>query len=351
MKDPTIENFRGDAQALERMAHAAWRDEYEVDSYPNLYRPDYLKYLMQPVDDPRLAIAAYAGDEIVGFLLNLPRVMQMDGQSYRAALTCLMVVRKRFFRQGLAQRMITEALTRNQELKFDFTLFYLETGHASSKLFAKLQAAGMPISRLKRMHVIARVLDLPAVKASENVVWYEQAALKALGAGAAPRPHADPNVREATPEDADAILALLNDHVNKVRLARVFEKDEMLRELIHPPHARALVYEKGGAVAGVLAWSCVDHMGRKTVPWAWINHVAWDALSFSERRSLVKCFLHRAHQDGHAGVVEWSKNCYPTAALYASRFVPYPRQIDLTAWSFRDELTLQAIPDVYEVQI
>ena len=79
MNDISIEDFRGDTEALDRMAHAAWRDEYGADSYPNLYSPDYLSYLMQGVDDPRLAIAAYNGDEIVGFLLNLPRMMRLRG--------------------------------------------------------------------------------------------------------------------------------------------------------------------------------------------------------------------------------------------------------------------------------
>jgi len=202
----SIENFRGDAEALEKMAHTAWRDEYGVDSYPNLYRPDYLAYLLQAVDDPRLVLAAYRGDEIVGFLLNLPRRMALDGQEYRAALSCLLVTRKEFFRQGLAQALIQEGLKRNQELRYDFTLFYLETGHRSSRLFAKLREAGLPIERVKRMHVIARVLDLPAIAASENFKRYEALALQLWGGHRVPSGRPDAQVREATPADADRIL-------------------------------------------------------------------------------------------------------------------------------------------------
>ncbi len=351
MTDYVIEDFRGDAEALERMAHAAWRDEYAVDSYPNLYKPDYLEYLMKNVDDPRMAIAAYEGDEPVGFILNLPRVMVMGGKEYRAALSCLLVVRKKTFRQGLAQAMIQEGLKRNKELNFDFTLFYLETGHRSSKLFNKLAGAGMPIARVKRMHVIARVLDLDKLRSSENVKSYEALAIKLLGAHNPPADPGDPRVREAGPSDAPGILELLNAHVGKVRLARKFELEEMTRELFHPPIARTLVYEKEGNIRGVLAYVIVDHVGRIHAPWAWINHVAWDGLSLSERVRLVKSFLARVSSEGATGVVEWSKKVYPTSALYASRFVPYPRTIDMMAWRFIDGISLSNVPDVYEVQI
>ena len=351
MQGISIEDFRGDAETLEKMAHTAWRDEYHVDSYPNLYRPDYLAYLMRGVPDRRLAMAAYRGDEIVGFLLNLPRRMAIGGKIYRAALSCLLVVRKESFRQGLAQAMIAEGLRRNQELKYDFTLFYLETGHRSSKLFAKLQSAGQPIEKVKRMHVIGRVLDLAAIRASENVKGYEVAGMKLLGAHRPPAGAPDPAVREAGPDDADQLLALLNAFQHQVRLARVFERDELKRELMAPPIARTLVYEKAGKVAGALAYVVIEHIGRKKVPWAWINHVAWDGLGFRERRGLLRSFLLRARDEGCAGVVEWSKSVYPTAALYASRFVPYPRAVNLMAWRFCDDVSLSGIEDVYEVQI
>ncbi len=351
MKDISIEDFRGDADALDRMAHAAWCDEYGADSYPNLYSPEYLSYLMQGVDDPRLAIAAYYGDEIVGFLLNLPRRMCLNGVEYRAALSCLLVTRQRFFRQGLATALIREGLRRNEELKLDFTLFYLETGHRSSRLFQKLRESGMPIERVKRMGIIARVLDLPRVCESENVKKYEVLAMKLLGASKSPKSPEDTRIREAGKEDVPYILTLLNSLQEKVRLARVFDQAELKNEILHPPVARTLVFEKDGDIKGVLAYALVEHVGALRVPWAWINHVYWEELAIRERMCLVKTFMARAHEQGAAGVVEWQKRVYPVSALYCCRFVPYPRQVDMMAWRFRDDISLSDIPEVYEVQI
>ncbi len=351
MQDISIESFRGDAEELERMARLAWRDEYGVDSYPNLYKPAYLDSLMQGVDDPRLAIAAYRGQEIVGFLLNLPRNMALDGKVYKAALSCLLVVRKEQGRKGLAQTMIQEGLRRNQELKYDFTLFYLETGHRSSRLFAKLRDAGSPIERVKRMHVIARVLDLEAIKKSENVKSYEVLAMKLLQAHKPPTEKDSGMIREATGDDTDAILPLFNSFKQKVRLARVFDEQELAREIINPPVARTLVLEREGGIKGALSYVIVEHVGKKAAPWAWINHVAWDGLSLRERLMLLNAFLCRAAKEGCAGSIEWSKNVYPKGALYMARFVPYPRQVDMMAWRFRDDISLSGIPEVYEVQI
>lgn len=351
MEKVTIETFRGDVEVLGRMAHTAWRDEYGLDSYPDLYSPEYLSYLMQSVDDPRLAIAAYRGEEIVGFLLNLPRRMALDGREYRAALSCLLVTRKEHFRRGLAQAMIQEALARNRDLKYDFTLFYLETGHRSRRLFQKLRAAGAPIERVKRMHVIGRVLDLPAVRASEKVKSWEALVMRLLGADRPAAGFSDPRLREAEPEDAEELQALLNTCRHKVRLARIFTRQEVLRELLCPPLARTLIWEKQGKIAGVLAYVVVRHIGKRPVPWAWINHVVWDGLEFGERRAMIRGFLRRAADQGLAGVVEWSKKTYPTAALYAERFLPYPRQVDMMAWRFREDLRLADIPAVAEVQI
>ncbi len=119
MSDVTIETFRGDAEALQAMAHAAWLDEYGADSYPNLYRPEYVAYLLGLAGNPELAIAAYQDDRPIGFVLNLPRRVVLRGEEKRAALSCSLVVSRECLRRGVAKAMIAEGLARNR--RFDIT--------------------------------------------------------------------------------------------------------------------------------------------------------------------------------------------------------------------------------------
>ncbi len=71
--DVSIEPFRGDLEGLEKMAHSSWRDEYGVSSFPNLYRPAFLRYLFGRLKQKDHLLAAYRGEEIISFLANLPQ--------------------------------------------------------------------------------------------------------------------------------------------------------------------------------------------------------------------------------------------------------------------------------------
>src|SRR5512135_1119775 len=108
----SIETFRGDYEGLERMAHASWRDEYGLASFPNFYRPAFLHYLFDriPGDKRDLLLGAYKDGEIVAFLANLPEKFHFGGRIYDAVYSCLLVVRKEYLRQGLAIDIIKAAL-------------------------------------------------------------------------------------------------------------------------------------------------------------------------------------------------------------------------------------------------
>jgi len=50
-EDISVENFRGDYEGLERMAHATWHDEYGQASFPNFYRPAFLHFLFDRIPE------------------------------------------------------------------------------------------------------------------------------------------------------------------------------------------------------------------------------------------------------------------------------------------------------------
>jgi len=347
----SIEPFRGDLEGLEMMALSSWRDEYGLSSFPNLYRPAFLSFLFEHLPDKRLLIAAYKGKEIVSFLANLPRRFHFENRTYRTALSCLLVSRKEFLRQGLAMEIIKEGLKINNELKYDFALLYLETGHRSTLLIKKLEEAGHPLEWVKRMHIIARVLDLARVSASEGLKKWEKAAIRLIAANRSPKPGDDEHVRKFKPKDVEMCLNLLNQYQNHIRLARVWERDELAWELNYPDVSQTLVYEKEGKIEGLINFIYHDHLGKTKERWAWINHLAYPGLSSKERISFVRAFLNSIRDAGCVGAIEWTKKYYPLAPLYRSHFFPYFRAVNMFSWNFNPAISIKNVPDVYEVQI
>ncbi len=346
-----IETFRGDLEGLERMAHSAWRDEYGIESFPNLYRPEFLRFVFDRIEDKEHLIAAYRGDEIVSFMANLPRRYSVDGQIYRGVYSCLLVTRRELLRQGIAQALIDKALELNKRVQYDLSIYALEGGHRSTSLIKKLEATGHPVRWLRRNYVIARILDLEQAAASEGLKRWEQAAIRIIGARRPPKKRDSVPFREYRAEDLDRCLSLLNRYADKIRLALVWDREELGTELDYPDVSQTLVYEKNGKVEGLINFIYHDHLGHTRERWAWINHVAYPALSSRERRQFVEAFLCYIRDAGCLGAVEWNRKYYPMEALYRNRFFPYFRYVNQVAWIFNPELSLNKIPAIYEVQI
>ncbi|HAR37012.1 MAG TPA: hypothetical protein DCR87_08995 [Acidobacteria bacterium] len=351
----SIEPFRGDLEALEKMAHQAWRDEYEVASFPNLYRPAFVRYLMEIAGDPKHFVAAYKGNEILAFLGNIPRTFHYQGKNYRAILSCLLVSRKEYARRGLAQAVIREAVRINQEIAlYDFALLYLESGHRSSRLVDKFKTEGQPLQFLKKMSVLGRVLELDRVAYSENLKAWERAAIKIWGAHRLPEADwsGDLVLEEFQEADLPAAVGLLNRYAGKVELARVWlGPEELKKEILHPGVSSTLAVKKEGRLVGLLNYLEHDHLGRSLERWAWLNHLYLDSLTPAEKRQVINRFLHYLYSRGMVGVVEWSKGYYSQGFLYRSRFFPYFRHVNLLAWVFNPELVFKPLKGVYEVQI
>jgi len=347
----SLEPFRGDFEGLEKMAHASWRDEYGLSSFPNFYRPAFLRYLFGRLKERDHLIAAYRGEEIVSFLGNIPHTFRYRSQLYRGTWSCLLVTRKELLRKGHAGAIIREALRINQKYKYDFALATFETGHRSTLMLRKLQAEGNRLERMKRLRVIARILDLKRVEASEGLRAWEKAAIKLIGGDREPKEYDPAVVREYRPEDLTACLALLNAYPDRIQLARVWEPDELAWELDFADVAKTLVYEREGRVAGLINFILHDHLGKTKERWAWINHVAYPDLSPGERYRFVQAFLHVVRDLGGIGVIEWTKHYYPLGPLFRSHFFPYFRAVDMYSWTFNPEISLSRVRECNEVLV
>ncbi|MBD3414490.1 MAG: GNAT family N-acetyltransferase [Candidatus Aminicenantes bacterium] len=351
ISDISIEPFRGDLKGLESMAHSSWRDEYGMDSFPNFYRPAFLKYLFDRIPDKRYLIGAYQEDQIVSFLANLPQRFCFQGKTFRAVYSCLMVTKKELLHRGIGKALIHEALKLNQSLNIDFSLLTLEKGHRSTMMIQNFEQTGHPVEQVKRNHVVARILDLPSVRESEGLKKWESTAIKFIGAHRNPKEMKSVSLREFRPKDLSRCLELLNQYQGKVELALIWDRDDLACELDFPGVSQTLVCEKSGQVEGLINFIYHEHLGRTKRRWAWINHVAYPDLSSRERYGFIQGFLQYIKEEHCVGAIEWTKNYYSMRPLFRSRFFPYFRSVNLVSWTFNKEISLKDISRVYEVQI
>ena len=349
----SIESFRGDYEGLERMARASWRDEYGAASFPNFYRPAFLHYLFDRIPEEKRdhLVAAYKDGELVAFLANLPQRFHYRRGLYNAVYSCLLVVRKEHLRQGLALALVRAAVEGNKKYGYDFSLLTLETGHRSTAMMDKLRAEGNRVESIRKSGVMARILDLGRVDASENLKGYEKAAIRLLGAHRPPRTEPRVVLRDYNTADLDACRGLLDRYKDTVELARVCDRAELASELEWPDVARTLVWEKDGRVQAMVNFILHDHLGKTVERWAWINTIAFPDLSSAERASFLRAYLARIRDDGFVGTIDFTKRGWPAGPFYRARFIPYPRAVNLVSWTFNPEISLAGIPVVFEIQV
>ena len=345
-----VEPFRGDFEALEKMAHASWREEYGQESFPNFYRPAFLRFLYNRIEDKRLFCAVYKGDEIVAFLANLPQRFLYKKREYRVVYSFLMVTRQEFLRQGVASLLVKEALKLNQDLRCDFALFSLEKGHGSTVFINKLESAGHPVQWIRKFYVTARVNDLDRAAYSEDLKGWEKAAVRLIGGHKLPSKKGLP-LNPFKAEDLDDCFSLLEEYREKVTLCLLWDREDLARELDCPGVSHTFIFKKEGRVEALINFFIHDHLGRTKERWAWINLVSMHRLSGGEQRAFVRGFLHSVHEMGCIGAVEWMRGYYSLKPLFQTGFFPYFRYVNLVSWTFNPSLDLSGIKSVYQIQI
>ena len=346
-----LEPFRGDYEALEKMAHSSWRDEYGISSFPNFYRPAFLRYLFGRIRHEDHLIAGYRGNEIVSFMGNIPHAFQFRGRVCRGTWSCLLVTRKELLRQGHALAIIGEAILLNRTYRYDFALSTFEAGHRSTLMLQKLREQGNRLEFMKRLRVIARITDLGRVEASEGLKAWERAAVKLIGGDRRPGRGGEEAVREYRPDDLDGCLSLFNAYRDRIELARVWEREELAWELACPDVAQTLVFERSGRIEGALNFVFHDHLGRTKERWAWINHVAYPGLNPRERFLFIQAFLRYIQALDCIGAIEWTKDYYPQGPFYRARFFPYFRSVNMYSWTFNPEISLSKVRRCNEILV
>ena len=330
------------------MAHDTLIEEYGNKTWVDLNRPEMVRHLLAQVPDPRFLIGAYDGSRLVGFIANLPRRYRCQGKVYRAVTSTMLAVRRDY--RGAAPYLIAESLHRNEAYGADFALLLLERGNRSSRMFNQLLKPRYPIKRLTSMYALVRGVDLHSIVEHEDLGRHQVGAIKLLGAH---RPIVSPavggNVRGYAEADLTRILELMRGYRDQARLVRVFDRQSLARQLDTEKVTSTVIYERGSVVRGFINFTIhevVSANGRYR--WAWPDFAYWEGLSDGEKRALLSGLWQASRDRGCSGIMAWSKTLGATGALYRSRFIPYPRCVDVHAWILNPSVSLPEIDGIVE---
>jgi len=252
--------------------------------------------------------------------------------------------------RGAVVYLISECLRRNEEFGADFALFTIERGNHSWRLLETALKPRYRIERLKSMYAIARAIDLEKIVESQHLRWYEAAGIKLLGGDRfIAAPEVSGKVRHCNDADLEQILALTRRYSDRNCLVRVFKPEMLARQLHTEGVTSTLVYQRDEAVEGFVNFTIHDHVSRQgRYRWAWIDFLYWEGMTAKEQKALLAGLWHASREQGCIGVLEWNKNYYAKGALFHSRFVPYPHFIEMSAWIFNPELSLQGVEGIAE---
>ena len=343
-----IRDFDGDLEALRAMAYDTLFEERGEDAWLDLNRPEVARHVFADVPDPRFLIGAYDGTRLVAFIANLPRIYRLNGKTYTGVASTMMAAHEDY--RGAVVYLISECLRRNEEFGADFALMIFEKKHRSWLMFERYLKPRYRIERLKTMYAISRAVDLEKIVESQNLRWYEAAAIRFFGAH---RPITAPSVsgtvRPYGDTDLGEILALTRRYSDRDSLVRVFDKTSLARRLHTENVTSTMVYERGGAVEGFINFTVHELVSRRgRHRWAWLDFLYWEGLSGKEQKALLAGLWQASRDQGCIGIMEWSKNYYAKGALFRSRFIPYPHFIEVNAWIFNPDLSLRGINKIFE---
>ena len=195
----SIEDFRGDAEALAASIQESWAENEQA----LLYTPQFLRSVFAyPGATAKLAPTLYEGDEPAGFSAGFPRRMMLDGRPVRIVLSALLSVTPRYKRVGMGGVLLGELVKRARAEGFDGMIQYcIEGGPMQGIVMGLTRAMRLPTEHVLTIRYVSRVI-LPRKAPAEPGPDEGPAAMSILLEQAAEVAKSSPFARVWTPQEA-----------------------------------------------------------------------------------------------------------------------------------------------------
>jgi GNAT superfamily N-acetyltransferase len=314
----SIEDFRGDYQALADLLQRSWEENSQQALY---YSADFLaSFLTAPGAVSALAPAFYQDEKLIGFASGFPRQVQYRGQALRLVVNSFLSVLPEYKKSGLGIVLWTELVKRARAAGCDGMINFCIDGEPMNRMIEGC------CQRLKLQ--VQRILS----------VRYMSGLLK-------PETFAGSPATEST-ISVDDFLALAAPLASNQPLARTWTREEGDWQCFH--RAGSVVAELAReSRRGILTGYVMSILDRDRTKVLLVEDILWEELQPAERHELLQRFLAKAAAQG-AQLATLPMLGYADLAPFKKfRFLPTRRTLHCYLTSFKDTFPLETLPSMY----
>jgi Acetyltransferase (GNAT) family len=313
----SIENFRGDYQALADLLQRSWSENAQQSLY---YSPEFLQsFLTAPGAGASLEPSFYRDETLVAFAAGFRRQVVYRGQSLNLATNTFLSVLPEHKKSGLGIVLWTDLVKRIRSEGFDGMINFCVDGEPMNRMIeGSCQRLGLPVQRIfsvRYMSSLLRAADFSAVSAPASTLA------------------------------VDEFLNLAGPLVSSLPLARQWSTQEAEWQLQRAGAVVAHVSNESrlGFLTGY-TMSILDEQRTKVLL---LEDILWHDLQPDERLQLLRQFLSQAVSHGAQMATVPVLGYADLTAFKKLRFFPTRRVLHCYLTLFRDDLPLETLPAMY----
>jgi Acetyltransferase (GNAT) family len=313
----SIENFRGDYQALADLLQRSWSENAQQSLY---YSPEFLQsFLTAPGAGASLEPSFYRDEMLVAFAAGFRRQVVYRGQSLNLATNTFLSVLPEYKRSGLGIVLWTDLVKRIRSEGFDGMINFCVDGEPMNRMIeGSCQRLGLPLQRIfsvRYMSSLLRAADFSAVSAPASTLA------------------------------VDEFLNLARPLVSSLPLARQWSTQEAEWQL---QRAGAVVaHLSNESRLGLLTGYTMSILDEQRTKVLLLEDILWHDLQPDERLQLLRQFLSQAVSHGAQMATVPVLGYADLTAFKKLRFFPTRRVLHCYLTLFRDDLPLETLPSMY----
>lgn len=320
----SIENFRGDYQALADLLQRSWSENAQQSLY---YSPEFLRsFLTAPGAGASLEPSFYREERLVAFAAGFRRQVAYRGQSLNLATNTFLSVLPEHKKSGLGIVLWTELVKRIRAEGFDGMVNFCVDGEPMNRMIeGSCQRLGLPVQRIfsvRYMSSLLRAADF--IPASPSV---------------------SPTLAADEFKAVDEFQNLAAPLVSSEPLARKWSSQEAEWQL---QRAGAIVaYVSKESRCGILTGCIMSILDAQRTKVLLLEDILWHQLQAEERLELLRQFLVQAVSRGAQMATVPVLGYADLTAFKKFRFFPTRRVLHCYLTLFRDDLPLEILPSMY----